>query len=97
VLLSVEDLDVSFDTGDGRLHAVRGISFDLDEGETLGVVGESGSGKSVSTQAMVGLSSGAMVTGRAMFQGRDLLTMSPDDLRSVRGRGIGMVFQDPLS
>ena len=97
MLLSVEDLDVSFDTGDGRLHAVRGISFDLDEGETLGVVGESGSGKSVSTQAMVGLSSGAIVTGRALFQGRDLLTMSDGDLRSVRGRGIGMVFQDPLS
>ncbi|AZS37827.1 putative ABC transporter ATP-binding protein [Microbacterium lemovicicum] len=97
MLLEVEDLDVSFDTGDGRLHAVRGISFDLDEGETLGVVGESGSGKSVSTQAMVGLSSGAIVSGRAIFDGRDLLTMGDDDLRAVRGRGIGMVFQDPLS
>ncbi|MFS0732015.1 ABC transporter ATP-binding protein [Microbacterium sp. 1P10UB] len=97
MLLKVEDLDVSFDTGDGRLHAVRGISFDLDEGETLGVVGESGSGKSVSTQAMVGLSSGAIVSGRAIFDGRDLLTMNDDDLRAVRGRGIGMVFQDPLS
>jgi len=97
VLLSVEDLDVSFDTPDGRLHAVRGISFDLDRGETLGVVGESGSGKSVSTQAMVGLSAGAIVEGRALFQGRDLLTMGDEDLRSVRGREIGMVFQDPLS
>jgi peptide/nickel transport system ATP-binding protein len=97
VLLSVEDLDVSFDTGDGRLHAVRGISFELDRGETLGVVGESGSGKSVSTQSMVGLSSGAIVTGRALFEGRDLLTMGDADLRSIRGREIGMVFQDPLS
>ena len=97
MLLSVENLDVSFDTGDGRLHAVRGISFDLDRGETLGVVGESGSGKSVSTQAMVGLSSGAIVSGRALFEGRDLLTMSDGELRSVRGRQIGMVFQDPLS
>lgn len=97
MLLSVEDLDVSFDTGDGRLHAVRGISFDLDRGETLGVVGESGSGKSVSTQAMVGLSSGALVSGRALFEGRDLLTMGDADLRSIRGREIGMVFQDPLS
>ncbi|MDN3495409.1 ABC transporter ATP-binding protein [Planococcus sp. APC 4015] len=97
MLLSVEDLDVSFDTGDGRLHAVRGISFDLDRGETLGVVGESGSGKSVSTQAMVGLSSGAIVSGRALFEGRDLLTMNEGDLRAVRGREIGMVFQDPLS
>jgi peptide/nickel transport system ATP-binding protein len=97
VLLSVEELDVAFETGDGRLHAVRGISFDLDEGQTLGVVGESGSGKSVTTQAMVGLSRGAQVSGRAFFEGRDLLTMGEADLRSVRGRKIGMVFQDPLS
>ncbi|NYD68088.1 dipeptide ABC transporter ATP-binding protein [Agromyces atrinae] len=97
MLLSVTDLDVSFDTGDGRLHAVRGISFELDRGQTLGVVGESGSGKSVSTQAMVGLSGGAIVSGSAVFQGRDLLTMGEADLRSVRGKEIGMVFQDPLS
>ncbi|EPR76181.1 Oligopeptide transport ATP-binding protein OppF [Leifsonia rubra CMS 76R] len=97
MLLTVENLDVTFNTGDGPLHAVRGISFELDYGQTLGVVGESGSGKSVSTQAMVGLAAGAQVTGRALLQGRDLLTMSPAELSAVRGPQIGMVFQDPLS
>ena len=97
MLLTVEDLDVSFPTGDGVLHAVRGVSFELDAGETVGIVGESGSGKSVSTQAMVGLARGADVRGRAVFEGSDLLTMSPSELRAVRGARIGMVFQDPLS
>ncbi|MEO7349259.1 MAG: ABC transporter ATP-binding protein [Terrimesophilobacter sp.] len=97
MLLTVENLDVTFSTGDGPLHAVRGISFELDHGQTLGVVGESGSGKSVSTQAMVGLAAGAHVTGRALLQGRDLLTMNPAELSEVRGPQIGMVFQDPLS
>lgn len=97
MLLTVENLDVTFNTGDGPLHAVRGISFELDHGQTLGVVGESGSGKSVSTQAMVGLAAGAHVTGRALLQGRDLLTMNPAELSAIRGPQIGMVFQDPLS
>ncbi|WP_236826799.1 ABC transporter ATP-binding protein, partial [Blastococcus sp. MG754426] len=97
VLLTVENLDVSFPTGDGVLHAVRDVSFELDAGETVVIVGESGSGKSVSTQAMVGLARGAEVSGRAVFEGRDLLTMSPAELRGVRGARIGMVFQDPLS
>lgn len=97
MLLTVENLDVTFNTGDGPLHAVRGISFELDHGQTLGVVGESGSGKSVSTQAMVGLAAGAHVTGRALLNGRDLLTMNPSELSAIRGPQIGMVFQDPLS
>ena len=97
MLLSVENLDVSFETGDGPLHAVRGISFELDHGKTLGIVGESGSGKSVATQAMVGLAAGARVSGRAMLHGKDLLTMSQVELGAVRGPEIGMVFQDPLS
>ncbi len=97
MLLEVEDLNVSFDTPDGVLHAVRGVSFHVDSGKTLGVVGESGSGKSVSTQALVGLARGALVTGRSRFEGRDLLTMSSAQLRAVRGAQIAMIFQDPLS
>jgi oligopeptide/dipeptide ABC transporter ATP-binding protein len=96
-LLEVEDLQVAFDTEDGTLQAVRGLSFTLEAGQTLGIVGESGSGKSVSTQTMVGLTRGARVSGRALFDGADLLTMPADKLRSLRGNDIGMVFQDPLT
>ncbi len=96
-LLEVNDLHVSFPTADGVVRAVRGLSFAVDRGETLGIVGESGSGKSVSTQTVVGLTRGAQVRGEALFEGRDLLTMSRKDLRSVRGAKIGMIFQDPLS
>lgn len=96
-LLEVADLHVSFSTPDGLLQAVRGVSFDIECGETLGVVGESGSGKSVSTQTIVGLTQGARVSGRALFEGRDLLRMSQSELRGVRGAGIAMIFQDPLS
>ncbi len=82
-LLEVQDVHVSFPTADGLVQAVRGLSFQVDAGQTLGVVGESGSGKSVSTQTVVGLTTGARVSGRALFEGRDLLTMSPSDLRAV--------------
>src|SRR5215475_2753596 len=96
-LLAVEDLTVSFPTADGLVEAVRGISFEVESGKTLGIVGESGSGKSVSTQTIVGLTHGARISGRAVFEGRDLLTMSQEDLRRVRGAQIAMIFQDPLS
>jgi peptide/nickel transport system ATP-binding protein len=96
-LLEVDDLHVSFSTPDGVLRAVRGISFAVDQGETLGIVGESGSGKSVSTQTIVGLTQGARISGTARFEGKDLLAMPDADLRSVRGAKIGMIFQDPLS
>ena len=96
-LLEVEDLHVSFRTPDGVLNAVRGLSFAVDEGKTLGIVGESGSGKSVSTQTIMGLTRGARVRGKALFEGRDLLTMNAHQLQSVRGSQIGMIFQDPLS
>ncbi len=96
-LLDVRDLHVSFQTPDGVLEAVRGISFTVPAGKVLGIVGESGSGKSVSTQTMVGLTRGARVSGSARFEGRDLLTMTPVELRDVRGRGIAMIFQNPLS
>jgi peptide/nickel transport system ATP-binding protein len=96
-LLEVEDLHVSFRTSDGVVQAVRGMSFQVDSGQTLGIVGESGSGKSVSTQTIMGLTRGARISGRAMFDGRDLLTQTNDQLRTVRGAKIGMIFQDPLS
>ncbi len=96
-LLEVKDLHVSFATDDGVVSAVRGVSFSVEKGKTLGIVGESGSGKSVSTQTIMGLTRGAEVTGEATFQGRDLLKMSRRDLEQVRGAQIGMIFQDPLS
>ena len=96
-LLEVEDLQVSFNTADGVVQAVRGVSYHIDAGQTLGIVGESGSGKSVSTQTIMGLTKGARISGRAVFQGEDLLTAGPDQMRAIRGAKIGMIFQDPLS
>ena len=96
-LLEVEDLHVSFKTSDGIVQAVRGVSFQVDAGQTLGIVGESGSGKSVSTQTIMGLTRGARISGRAVFEGRDLLTLPLPEMRKIRGAEIGMIFQDPLS
>jgi peptide/nickel transport system ATP-binding protein len=96
-LLEVQDLRVSFHTPDGVVQAVRGVSFQVDAGRTLGIVGESGSGKSVSTQTIMGLTRGARISGRAIFEGRDLLTLGRQEMQAVRGAQIGMIFQDPLS
>ncbi len=96
-LLEVADLAVSFKTPDGELQAVRGVSFEVEAGNTLGIVGESGSGKSVSTQTILGLNPAGKVSGQALFEGRDLLSMGKDELRKLRGAEIGMIFQDPLS
>jgi peptide/nickel transport system ATP-binding protein len=96
-LLEVTDLKVSFATPDGVVQAVRGLSFSVDEGKTLGIVGESGSGKSVSTQTIMGLTRGARISGEALFEGQDLLTMRTHQLQHIRGAQIGMIFQDPLS
>jgi oligopeptide transport system ATP-binding protein len=99
-LLSVRDLCVSFKTDDGLVEAVRGVSFDLMRGETLGIVGESGSGKSVTNLALMGLiprPPGVIGGGTAMLEGKDLLTMSTSELMSIRGRRIGMIFQDPMT
>ena len=76
---------------------MRGASFQVPRGQTLGIVGESGSGKSVSAQALIGLVPGADVTGEAWFEGRDLLAMTGQQLRDIRGKRISMVFQDPLT
>jgi peptide/nickel transport system ATP-binding protein len=98
-LLEIEDLHVSFKTIDGIVHAVEGVSLSLDARKTLGVVGESGSGKSVTAQTILGLTRfpNATISGRIVFDGRDLITMSTEDLRGVRGARIAMIFQDPLS
>jgi oligopeptide/dipeptide ABC transporter ATP-binding protein len=96
-LLDVTDLRVSFPTADGIVKAVRGVSFSVDAGRTLGIVGESGSGKTVLTQTLLGLAPGGVVTGKAMFGGTDLLSLAPDELRRVRGAQISVIFQDPLT
>jgi len=96
-LLAVRDLTVSFPTSDGLVQAVRGVSFNVERGQTLGIVGESGSGKSVCTQSLLGLTPGADVTGEALFNGKNLLAMRPEELRAVRGAQIATIFQDPLS
>ncbi|MBO2449860.1 ABC transporter ATP-binding protein [Actinomadura barringtoniae] len=96
-LLDVRDLRVSFPTADGIVQAVRGVSFTVEPGRTLGIVGESGSGKSVSVQTLMGLTAGADVDGEALFDGQDLLTMGEREMRRVRGAQIAMIFQDPLS
>ena len=76
-LLSVRGLTVSFPTSDGIVRAVRGLSFDVEPGQTLGIVGETGSGKSVTALSLLGLNPGADISGSAVFEGRDLLTMEP--------------------
>ena len=99
-LLEVKGLKTRFFTEDGVVHAVNGISYDLDEGGTLGIVGESGCGKSVSVLSVMRLipePPGKIVGGEVLFEGRDILKMDPDDVRKVRGNRIAIVFQDPMT
>ena len=98
-LLQVEDLHVHFDTEDGIVKAVDGISYSVEPGKALGIVGESGSGKSVSSMTVMGLTraSNARISGRIMFDGEDLLAASDEAIRKIRGDKIAMIFQDPLS
>jgi oligopeptide/dipeptide ABC transporter ATP-binding protein len=98
-LLSVRDLEVTFSTRRRTVHAVNGVSFDLEAGETLGIVGESGCGKSVTSLAMLGLlaKQGKVMNGEVLFEDRDLLKLSDKDLRTIRGRHIAMIFQDPMT
>jgi oligopeptide/dipeptide ABC transporter ATP-binding protein len=98
-LLQVEDLKVEFWTSRGTIYAVNGISFDIAPGETLGIVGESGCGKSVTSLAILGIlaRAGRVPSGRAMFEGRNLLELDDEELRGVRGREIAMIFQDPMT
>ena len=97
-LLVVDDLSVGFGTEDGTVHAVRNVSFTLGTREVLGIVGESGSGKSVSSMAIMGLlPKTAKVTGSIKFHGRELVGLPYGDLRKLRGNGISMIFQDPMT
>ena len=96
-LLDVRDLRVSFPTADGVVRAVRGVSFQVPAGRTIGIVGESGSGKTVLTQTLLGLTPGAEVAGQAWFDGADLIRLREDRLRRIRGAQIAVIFQDPLT
>ena len=96
-LLEVKDLNVSFPTADGTVQAVRGVSFTVDAGGTLGIVGESGSGKTVLTQTLLGLTPGGEISGTADFDGTDLLAIAEDQMRKIRGAQISVIFQDPLT
>lgn len=97
-ILSVTDLSVSFPSEAGTVNAVRGVNFDLLPGKTLGIVGESGSGKSVTSMAVMGLLPDyAKVSGSVEFNGENLLTKNDKQMSKIRGKDIGMIFQDPLS
>ena len=99
-ILNVQGLETQFNTPEGVVHAVNGVDFKLNEGETLGIVGESGCGKSVSMLSILRLIQqppGKIVAGKAMFKGQDLLQMTNDEIRHVRGGQISMIFQDPMT
>ncbi len=99
-LLDIEDLSVYFDTPEGVVRAVDGVSFDLAAGETLGLVGESGCGKSVTSLSILGLipePPGRIRSGRIKFEDRDLIGLDTESLRRIRGRDIAMIFQEPMT
>ena len=99
-MLEVQDLHVTFKTYGGEVHAVRGVTFDLYEGETLAIVGESGCGKSVTSNAIMGLipqPPGKISNGRIFFKGKDLTKLNKNALRKVQGVDISMIFQDPMT
>jgi peptide/nickel transport system ATP-binding protein len=98
-VLDVRNLSTHFFTDDGEVKAVRNVSFSVAPGETLGIVGESGCGKSVTAMSVLGLVQrpGKVVNGEIMYKGRDLLKLTKEELRAIRGRDIAMIFQDPLS
>ncbi len=100
VILQVKDLKTYFKLDEGLLKAVDGVSFDLRKGETLGIVGESGSGKSVTNLAIMKLiptPPGRIAGGQVLFDGKDLVTMSDNEIRQIRGNKISMIFQDPMT
>jgi len=98
-ILQVKELRTEFLTDGGIVRAVDGVTFDLYPGESLGIVGESGSGKSVTALSLLRLvpDPGRVVGGKVLFRNEDLLQISEDDIRQIRGRDIAMIFQDPQS
>src|SRR4029079_8142538 len=99
-LLSIEGLKTHFKTDDGMIHAVDGVDLAIQRGETLGVVGESGCGKTVTAMTvmkLVAMPPGKIVAGRILWQGRDLVPLGPDEMRSIRAREIAIVFQEPMT
>ena len=99
-LLNVRDLETKFFTQDGVVHAVNGISYHVDEGETVAIVGESGSGKSVGVMSLIRLIAsppGKIVNGSVVFDGQELMDLAEEDLRHTRGNRIAMIFQDPMT
>ena len=97
-LIEVEDLSVKFATPDGEVTAVNGLSFALERGQTFGIVGESGSGKSQSMLALMGLLAiNGRASGRALFNGEDLLSLPAQQLNRIRGNRVAMIFQDPMT
>src|SRR2546428_5673908 len=98
-LLEVNDLSVHFSTEDGIVHAVDGVSFEVERGKVLGIVGESGSGKSVTAMTIMGLTRdiNSRFGGKVNYQGRNLLELSDAEMQNYRGNEIGMIFQDPMT
>jgi peptide/nickel transport system ATP-binding protein len=99
MILQVRDLQVSFRTEQGMVRAIDGVSFDVNEGEVLGIAGESGSGKTVTLLAVMGLITdpNAIITGSIKYRGRELVGLTSRDMRQLRGREIAMIFQDPMT
>ena len=98
-ILEVKDLEISFDTFAGKVQAIRNVSFDLYEGETLAIVGESGSGKSVTTRSVMGLlaSNANIENGQILFNGQDIVQKTEKEMQKIRGKEIAMIFQDPMT
>jgi oligopeptide/dipeptide ABC transporter ATP-binding protein len=98
-IVSVKNLHVSFETFSGKVHAVRGVSFDLFRGETLAIVGESGSGKSVTCRSIIRLLSknASIDEGSILYEGNEMLSKTPKELRQIRGKEISIIFQDPMT